>query len=165
MLTLVEICVYCINGTQREHLATASQALITSLPCSAEVPQFDQIRGIQVGSARTSPPSSFRIKTKSAIMLGCLQQRQSTHFGTNRPPRKWRPLNPLAPSFGAVKLIKTSGSNPTPCLFPSSTSQPDGMSTDTMGRPEEERRGSAMSKGARTGGLKEKPKMASKMTS
>lgn len=34
-----------------------------------------------------------------------------------------------------------------------------------MGRPEEERRGSAMSKGARTGGLKEKPKMASRMTS
>jgi hypothetical protein len=49
--------------------------------------------------------------------------------------------------------------------FPVSTSHPEGISTETMGRPEEDRRGKTSSKGGRTGPLKEKPKIASRMTS
>lgn len=61
--------------------------------------------------------------------------------------------------------MRTSGSSPTPLALPCSTSQPDGMSTETMGSLDEERSDNAESNGGRTGGLNEKPKIASRMTS
>src|SRR5258708_14403 len=91
-----------------------------------------------------------------------------TYLGTNRPPRKWRPVNFRTPSFGAVRLTSTSGcktGTPSSPASPRSTSQPDGMSTDTIGMPARAMSGSATSNGARTGGLKEKPKIASRTTS
>ena len=99
-------------------------------------------------------------------------------FGTNLPPRKCRPLYSLVPSFGAVKLIRTSGSNASTFLsleplvpgsgsegLPPSTSHPDGMSTDTMGSLDWVKRGRTLSNGARMGGLNENPKTASSITS
>lgn len=91
-----------------------------------------------------------------------------TYLGTNRPPRKWRPVNFRTPSFGAVRLTSTSGcktGTPSSVASPRSTSQPDGMSTDTIGKPARAMSGSATSNGARTGGLNEKPKIASRTTS
>ena len=91
-----------------------------------------------------------------------------TYLGTNRPPRKWRPVNLRTPSFGAVRLTSTSGckaGTPSSEVSPRSTSQPDGISTDTIGKPARAMSGSATSNGARTGGLNEKPKIASRMTS
>lgn len=98
-------------------------------------------------------------------------------FGTNLPPRKCRPLYSLTPTFGAVKLTRTSGSN-APTFFPPepsgpgrgseglppSTSHPDGISADTMGSPDRVKRGRTSSNGARTGGLNENPNIASSIT-
>ena len=88
-----------------------------------------------------------------------------THLGANCPPRKCRPLNALTPFFSAVKLMRTSGFSPTPLAFPSSTSHPLGMSTLTIGFLDAVKRGRTASNGARTGGLNNNPKMASRMTS
>lgn len=100
----------------------------------------------------------------------------STHLGTNRPPRKWRPSNLAEPNLGAVRLTKTSGQIDSTLSFPSgpaSTSHPEGMSTLTMGvlfvlllpSLNEAKRESTPSNGGRTGGLKENPKIASSITS
>lgn len=96
-------------------------------------------------------------------VLGSLKKK--THFDTNLPPRKCFPLKSITPSFGAVKLINTLGRKPTPKMSPFSTSHPEGMSTETIGRRAELRMGRISSKGDRIGGLNENPKMASKMTS
>jgi hypothetical protein len=108
-----------------------------------------------------------------------------THLLTNRPPRKCRPLKDLTPSLGAVSEIRTSGlSHLTPpskgsslvstppssrrrvsSTGPFSTSHPLGISTLTMGSVLVARREMSVSKGARTGGWKEKPKIASSITS
>ena len=74
-------------------------------------------------------------------------------------------MNALTPSFGAVKLMRTSGFSPTPFAFPASTSHPLGMSTLIIGFLDAVKRGRMASNGARTGGLNENPKMASRMTS
>lgn len=103
---------------------------------------------------------------------------------TKRPPRKCLPTKFLTPSFGAVRLIRTSGWRPTWSLSPSSTFQPekkiirsnhryyysfkyvpDGMSTETIGSCDLEISSRAVPKGGRTGGLKEKPNIASNITS
>ena len=102
----------------------------------------------------------------------------------NLPPRKCLPPNERTPSFGAVSEISTSGSNhvnffsPSPNVFsavslafvinstgPFSTSHPLGISTLTMGSSLDARSASTASNGARTGGWKENPKMASRITS
>ena len=57
-------------------------------------------------------------------------------------------MNSFAPSFGAVKLSKTSGFSPTPAAFPFSTSHPDGMSTETIGSPDAVSSGRAASSAA-----------------
>lgn len=88
----------------------------------------------------------------------------ATYFGINLPPRKCRPLNERTPSLGAVKLTRTSDWSPIRSIFPSSTSQPDGMSTETIGRWESVKRDKVVSNGARIGPLNEKPKIASKIT-
>ena len=88
-----------------------------------------------------------------------------SHRDTNRPPKKCLPSNARTPSFGAVRLTSTSGRSPSPAASPRSTSQPDGISTDTMGMLARARSGSAESNGERRGGWKEKPKIASSTTS
>jgi hypothetical protein len=103
--------------------------------------------------------------TATVTVLPRIHEVWMAHLGTNLPPRKCLPENDLTPSFGAVKLIKTSGSSPRPSWLPFSTSHPEGISTDTMGSPDEVMRGRTESNGARTGPLKEKPNMASRITS
>lgn len=61
--------------------------------------------------------------------------------------------------------MRTSGLRPSPSALPFSTSHPDGMSTETMGIPAPDMRDKAESNGERTGGLKENPKIASRITS
>jgi hypothetical protein len=94
---------------------------------------------------------------QSVTRLTLFGSDQRAHFVTNRPPRKCLPLNSLTPCLGAVKLTKTSGFRPTPALLPSSTSQPEGTSTETIGSLDSVMSLSASSKGALTGPLKEKP--------
>lgn len=112
----------------------------------------------------------------------CGQPRRITHLDTNRPPRKCLPLYSLTPSFGAVRLIRTSGCNPTPSLLPDSTFQPgisqyiflrivnsahlpDGTSTETIGSFEAAINWRAVSNGTLIGGWNENPKIASSITS
>src|SRR6266567_4766184 len=96
----------------------------------------------------------FIIQDPANVQVG----RERTHFGTNLPPRKCLPMKSTTPCFGAVRLIKTLGCNPTPRSLPFSTSQPDGMSTERIGRRDSLSMGMIASKGARMGGLKENPK-------
>lgn len=93
------------------------------------------------------------------------KQRNIAHFVTNLPPKKCLPENSRTPSFGAVRLMSTSGVMPNPCSLPFSTSHPEGMSTETIGRPDDPINWRAASNGARMGGLNEKPKIASNITS
>lgn len=92
-------------------------------------------------------------------------QRKDTHSGTKRPPSQCRPPYARTPSFGAVRLTSTTGSivatsRPSVVVSrcrPSSTFQPEGMSTDTMGVLEAASASRISSNGARTGGWNEKP--------
>src|SRR5690242_6712791 len=80
--------------------------------------------------------------------------------GTKRPPRKWMPWKKRAHNFGALSDTRTSARSPFPSTLPSSTSQPLGTSTATIGSALAFRRGRSVSKGARMSPRKPKPKMA-----
>ena len=113
-------------------------------------------------ASRTFPVHSLLcIRT----FMGLLTEGLRTYFGTNLPPKKCLPMKLTTPCFGAVRLNKTSAFSPTPRLLPSSTSHPEGMSTETIGKRDSFSRGRTASNGALIGGLNEKPNMASMMTS
>lgn len=54
------------------------------------------------------------------------------YLGTKRPPRKCAPSKRAAHNLGAERDTSTSGRSPAPVTSPRSTSQPEGMSTDTI---------------------------------
>lgn len=62
-------------------------------------------------------------------------------------------------------ILRNSGLSPLPETLPFSTSQPEGMSMEAMGRWDWLRRARTVSKGARISPEKEKPKMPSRMRS
>lgn len=111
---------------------------------------------------RTFPVHSLMHLRK---IIGLQTEDLRTYFGTNLPPKKCLPMKSTTPCFGAVRLNKTSAFSPTPKLLPSSTSHPEGMSTETIGKRDSCSRGRTASNGALIGGLNENPKMASMMTS
>ena len=124
------------------------------------------IRKVKLKFLLQSSKTSQSVNPTQCTRVECIRsKKKKTHLGTNLPPRKCFPLKSFTPSFGAVKLINTLGCKPTPKMFPFSTSHPEGMSTETIGRRTELRIGRISSKGGRIGGLNENPKMASRMTS
>lgn len=74
------------------------------------------------------------------------------------------PVKDRVPSFGAVRDNRAAGVNDLPLTLPFSTSQADGISTDTMGLSLSLRAAIGPSNGGRGSPLKEKPKMASRTT-
>lgn len=83
----------------------------------------------------------------------------------NLPPTKCLPLKDLTHGFAAVRLIRNDGMNLAPSSPPAggpfSTSQHEGQSTLRTGFVVLVNSSMTEGNGSRTGGLKEKPKMAS----